>query len=261
MPRQAAACAGKNEDLGPAEKTAHDFMTRSAFEEILDRKLDSLKEDLATKDDIKDLKAVIEDQKAKIDVLESKIVLMERYVSQLQRASDDQEQYQRRLCLRLNGAKVKTGDGESGEECLKIVKDIFKELDVDVPDSVIDRAHRIGNVIEKDGKCTHQIIVRFTTWRHRPAVYKARKISQSYKFRLDLTRKRIKIIGRTNDILRANNIKGYTFADVNCRLCLKLEDGFHYFEDDEEFMDLIKDWKKEGEDDDEDGGGEDETVE
>ena len=92
MPRQAAARAGKNKDLGPVEKTAQDFMTRSAFEEVLDRKLDSLKEDLATKDDIKDLKAVIEDQKAKIDVLESKIVLMERYVSQLQRASDDQEQ-------------------------------------------------------------------------------------------------------------------------------------------------------------------------
>ena len=259
MPRQAAARAGKNEDLGPVEKTAQVFMTRSAFEEVLDRKLDSLKEDLAKKDDIKDLKAVIEDQKAKIDVLESKIVLMERYVSQLQRASDDQEQYQRRLCLRLNGVEVKKGDGESGEECLKVVKDIFNELDVDVPDSVIDRAHRIGNVIEKDGKRTRQIIVRFTTWRHRTAVYKARKKSQNYKFRLDLTRKRIKIIGRTNDILRANKIKGYTFADVNCRLCLKLDDGFHYFEDDEEFMDLIKDWIDEGEDDDEDG--EDEKVE
>ena len=141
MPSQAVARAGKNEDLGPVEKKAQDFMTRSAFEEVLDRKLDSLKEDLATKDDIKDLKAVIEDQKAEIDVLESKIVLMERYVSQPQRASDDQEQYQRRLCLRLNGVEVKKGDGESGEECLKIVKDTFNELDVDVPGSVIDRAH------------------------------------------------------------------------------------------------------------------------
>ena len=82
---------------------------------------------------------------------------------------------------------------------------------------------------------------------------------KNYKFRLDLTRKRIKIIGRTNDILRANKIKGYTFADVNCRLCLKLDDGFHYFKGDEEFINLIKDEIEEGEDDDEDG--EDEIVE
>ena len=61
------------------------------------------------------------------------------------------------------------------------------------------------------------------------------------------------------DILRANKIKGHTFADANCRLHLRPNDGFHYFEDDEEFMDLIKDWIGEGEEDDEDD--EDETVE
>lgn len=260
MPRQATARAAKNDDLGPVQKTSQDFMTRSDFEDILDRKLVSLKEDLATKDDIKDLKAVIEDQKAKIDVLESKIVLMERYVSQLQRASDDQEQYQRRLCLRINGIEVKNGNGESGEDCLEKVKEIFNELEVDIPDSVVDRAHRIGDVTEKDGKRVRQIIVRFTTWRHRTLVYKARKKSEKYKIRLDLTRKRIKIIGRTNDILRAKKIKGFTFADVNCRLCLKLEDGFHYFEDDDEFMDLIKVWIEEGENDNEDGE-EEEVVE
>ena len=50
-----AVHAAKNEDLGPAEKTSQAFMTRSDFEDILDNKLVSLKEDLATKDDTKNL--------------------------------------------------------------------------------------------------------------------------------------------------------------------------------------------------------------
>ena len=33
---------------------------------------------------------------------------------------------------------------------------------------------------------------------------------------------------------------------VNFRLCLKLEEGFHYFENDDDFSDLIKNWAKEG---------------
>ena len=62
------------------------------------------------------------------------------------------------------------------------------------------------------------------------------------KLRLDLTRKRIKLNGRTSDILRDNTMERYAFADVHCKLCLKLGDEFHYYQDEEEFSDLIKDW-------------------
>ena len=144
-----------------------------------------------------------------------------------------------RMCLRLNGVEVEEGASETSEECLEMAKEIFREMDDDVPDSVIDRVHRIGKPIE-NGKQFRRGIIRFTSWRHRIAVYKARKKAQKYRFRLDLTKKRIKVIGRTNDILCAIKIKGYTFADVNCRLCLKLEDGSHYFEDDNEFSDHVK---------------------
>ena len=36
-------------------------------------------------------------------------------------------------------------------------------------------------------------------------------------------------------------LMGIPFADVNSRLCLKLDDEVHYYEDDEEFMGLIED--------------------
>ena len=41
-------------------------------------------------------------------------------------------------------------------------------------------------------------------------------------------------------MLKGRNLNGYTFADINCRLCAKLDDGFYYFEDETEFKDLIK---------------------
>ena len=54
---------------------------------------------------------------------------------------DDQEQYHRRLCLRIDGIPAAApGKSESGEQCLTKVKQIFKKLNVNVPDTVIDRA-------------------------------------------------------------------------------------------------------------------------
>ena len=192
MPRQTTTRAVKNDDLGPAEKTAQDSIAVSTLEDVLDRKLASLKDDLATKDDIKDLKDVIKDQKSKIDALESRIVLMEKYMKHLERASDEQEQYQRRICLRLNSVEVEEGANETSEECIEMVKETFQEIYADVPDSVIDRVHRIGRPIEKNGKRYRQVIIRFTSWRHRTAAYKARKKSQKYRFQLDLTKRRVK---------------------------------------------------------------------
>ena len=111
--------------------------TMSCFERLLDKKLSELKADLATKDCIKELKDIITVQKNRIDELESKIVIMEKLIENLREDNDDTQQYQRRLCLRIGGVELTKGsNGESGEECLKIVKKIFKELNVSVPDTV-----------------------------------------------------------------------------------------------------------------------------
>ena len=94
-------------------------MTRSAFEKILDKKLDSLKEDLASKDDIRGPLNVIKDQQLKISILESRLGLMQKYVSHLQKTADEQEQYHRRLCLQINIVEIKEGEPETGKDCLK----------------------------------------------------------------------------------------------------------------------------------------------
>ena len=168
---------------------------------------------------------------------------------------DDNEQYQRRLCLRIDGVELpQDNDGESGDKCLSTVKKIFKELKVNVPDCVIYRAHRTGKVKVNGGKRSRQIIVRFTTWRHRTQVYRARKKSAKYKIRLDLTKEKMKFLATANDMLKSNGKAeegSFVFADVNCRPCLKLVDDFKYFASEKEMLRFISNLDKEEEDDDE----------
>ena len=105
---------------------------------------------------------------------------------------------------------------------------------------LIDRAHRIGSVIEDavTGKRYRQIIVRLATWRHRTQVYKAIKASKKLKIRLDLTHKRIKLLKKANGLLEklmdALPLLTLTagYAKLNYEYC--------YFSTEPEFLECIK---------------------
>ena len=165
-------------------------------------------------------------------------MVMVRYIAQLQRSTDDQEQYQRRMCLRINGVEVTPGKDETGQDCLDKCKKIFKSVGVT---SMLDRAHRIRRTKQSsNGKAYRQIIVRFTSWRHRSLVYRARKKSHVHKIRSYLTKKRMNVTQKTNKILESRGMEGcFTFADINCRLCTRITDAFHYFDDEDDFMKLL----------------------
>ena len=81
-----------------------------------------------------------------------------------QSRNEELEQYGRRLCLRVDG--VPTVKHESSDDVLEFTKSLFKEANVAVPDTVLDRAHRIepsytDRITSK--KCK-SIIVRFTNF-------------------------------------------------------------------------------------------------
>ena len=127
---------------------------------------------------------------------------------------------------------------ESSEKCLEKVKKMIKDdLKVTVPDQLFDRAHRIGAVGEDPStkKKYQPIIVRFKTWQHRTQVYRARKSTKKFQVRLDLTRKRAKLLGKPNEQLKAR-AGCYALADVNCRLSVKLEDDYHFFDTEDELL-------------------------
>jgi hypothetical protein len=108
------------------------------------------------------------------------------------------------------------------------VQDIIKTEGLDIPDSVIDRAHRVGKA--KDGTTAAPMLVKFTTWRHRTMLYKARKsikVKHGINISLDITKANIELM----DLMRLEAKRegaaqmDYVFCDVNCQPTIKLMSG------------------------------------
>ena len=94
------------------------------------------------------IKEQMEKQNERISKLEAdKCLLQEQVMSlkhanlQMENSKEELEQYGRRLCLRINGVPVKSY--ETSDDVLKYIKEIFDEGELDIPDTVIDRAHRL----------------------------------------------------------------------------------------------------------------------
>ena len=85
----------------------------------------------------------------KIEILERKIAVYDAHFAGLERRLeeteikiDDAEQYSRRACLRIYGIPPTSGN-ENAEQCEAKVKEVFKEIGVNVPNDMLDRAHRL----------------------------------------------------------------------------------------------------------------------
>ena len=182
--------------------------------------------------------------------LSSENKMLKKQVSELinlniknQEETDDLEQYGRRLCLRIDG--VPTVQNESSEEVLEKVKSLFTEGKVEIPDTVLDRAHRIGpSYTDKASKKNcKSIIVRFTTFRHRTMFYGVRKnLRKGIKVKLDLTKSRFDLLKQANDHVKDVPAIKFCYADVNCRLRVKFRDekeNDEFFSSFEELCDIV----------------------
>ena len=101
-----------------------------------------------------------------------------------------------------------------------------KEAGGDIPNTVIDRTHRIGETYfdNKRKKNCESIIVRFTTFRHRTMVYRAKKnMKNNVRVKLDLTKKRYNLLVLANTFVANININlvKFCYADINCRPKIK----------------------------------------
>ena len=124
-------------------------------EEILakiDEKFNELKNDFLTeiKEQIKnEVTAAINNEMKNREELDSTVSRLQQHVREYQKQinkledeGEEVEQYGRRLCLRIDG--VPSTDKETSDEVLEKVKSLASESGCDIPDVVIDRAHRIG---------------------------------------------------------------------------------------------------------------------
>ena len=199
--------------------------------------------ELASKADVLALKEIIQKQKSTIDHLESKVCLLESQVTYLLDQVEESEQYSRRMCLRLEGIQVlKNERDETEEDVMMAVKVAIREAGISIPDDAIDRAHRVGKGRIVAGERRRQVIVRFTSFKHRTTVYKKRKEVRRLRVYLDLTRNRKKVLDDINLLIAKREMRNcYAFADVNCRLRVKLDSGFHPISCYEDFLKLLGD--------------------
>ena len=126
----------------------------------------------------------------------------------------------KKIVLTHNGINLPSDvDGkETSDECIDKVQGVFEELGLSIPANVIDRAHRVGKEIVVKGKRVRSMIVRLTTFRHCTMIFRARKNSTKYKIKLDLTKRRLRLLKKVNEKLEGKS-DSFAFCDINCRPC------------------------------------------
>ena len=119
------------------------------------------------------------------------------------------EQYSSRTCLWI--INIPREKDEVSEKVLENVKRLVNEAWFDIPDSNIDREHRIRP--KKDRK--QEIIIKFTTFRHRTLLYRPkRKLKNGVKLHIDLSNKRFKLLLDAQKYVENVGKIRFVYADV-----------------------------------------------
>ena len=90
-------------------------------------------------------------------------------------------------------------------------------------DMVVDRVHRIGRIYKDhtSNKNCKGIIVRFTTFRHKAMLYRARSKLKRVKVRLDLTKSRYDLLNNASNHVKEIPTIRFCCVAVICRLKVK----------------------------------------
>ena len=90
-----------------------------------------------------------EEVNKKMDEISSTNKMLQQHVSTLKRSNEElikrceeNEQYGRRLCLRIKGIPRK--EKEKSDKVVDQVRSLFDKAEVTIPDAVLDRAHRVS---------------------------------------------------------------------------------------------------------------------
>ena len=180
--------------------------------------------------------AAINNETKKHEELESIVAMLQqqvreyqKWINKLEDDSAELGQYGRRICLRIEG--VPSAEQETSEEVLEKVKYLVSESGCNIPDAVIDRAHRIGKgyTDKKSNLFCKSIIFRFTTFRHRTMLYRNRNKLKKAKVKLDLTKTRYDIYTDAINFVKNYSIVNFVMVDINCRHKVVFTNGNSFF--------------------------------
>ena len=170
-----------------------------------------------------------------VNTLKETNVALQEKCKNLEHFVECNEQYSRRTCLRITN--IPCEKDETLEKVLEKVKKLVNEAGVDIPNSNIDRAHRIGS--KKDKK--QAIIVKFTTFRHCTLLFRARrKLKDGAKLHVDLSKKRFKFLLDAQKYVENVGEVQFVYADVNCNLkVIRSSNEETFFTSMQEFGDIL----------------------
>ena len=207
-----------------------------------------------TRDKINSLQDKIIEKNAQIKHLEETIIASTKrnleMRSLIMERTDDNESYSRKDCLRISGVACSPDEDNSSLKTAVINK--LSENGVKLEESDIFRLHRSGkrspmnnylkyiNVVNdtpitidpRDKTETAETIIRFTNWTARSKVYGLHyKKNLHIRVNVDLTKHRRDILSNARIYLKDGNLKGYCYANPECRLILKDVDSDrrHFF--------------------------------
>ena len=89
--------------------------------------------------------------------------------------------------------------------------------------SSTEHTELVGRIRETTVEC-QSVIMQLTTLRHRTQPYNARKLMENISVKLDLTKHRYQILKEARRIIEGIDEVGYVYADINCRLKVKMGD-------------------------------------
>ena len=208
--------------------------------EELRKVVETIRTNMATNEKIDEFMKILAEKDAKISQLEERISFLEQSNSLL----DDNESYTRRQNLRIIGIPpAELGVKETPDEVVDKVKAAIGNLnipDLDI-NSAVDRAHRVGKQYgDINGKTVHPVIVRFTSWRARTAIYRKRERRGQVRFYIDLTKRRFDLRKKAEKLVENNQGVQYVFADVNNNIALKLTNGnLKFFNSEDELRTIL----------------------
>ena len=132
------------EMLEEALKPIKDAMQKLITDEKMMEHIQNLEQKILTK--ITEQATEIKDLKDHSGQLEGRVAVLKKLIKCQKVKIDDNEQYSRRLCLRVNGIPCKSR--ESNKDLEQILNKDFVKMSLDLPHDVIDRVHRTGKKVE-----------------------------------------------------------------------------------------------------------------
>lgn len=208
---------------------------------------------------IEELEQTLKSKDDKISQLENDVLQIKSELAQVKtkvelaaRKNENLEQYTRRSSLRIYG--IPPRDDEDKESVMSLVEKCHQEMGIEFSRGNIDRAHRVGAVMENPTtKAKSQaVIVKFRSWDSRAEFYMNRPKfkpegsgrRRRFSIALDLTRERYELLKVAREkVMNYPDVK-FAYADINCLLAMRMaNDQVKFFSSVAELNKLLSEMK------------------